>query len=133
MATTQPRNIVPLRDTVLAILSLVSKQGKTRVPLTEIYEIFADLAEKYPDRFPGLAFMRTPFTTYSKRLDDAIQDWVGYSIDVPNPTLQYVEIGSNAAERHLTWLRDRYGSEWLDSLNIVGTEFINKMESHVYS
>jgi hypothetical protein len=117
-----------LRDLVLAILSMASVQGTNRVPLTEFYRAFADVAAKHGRVFPPMHFSKNPYSVYSKRLDEAVQSLVGYSISLPNPQLQYLEVKKAAAERHLSRLRDRYGSQAVKSLAPIVKEFLESIK-----
>ncbi len=100
-----------LRDMVLAILSLASVQGTERVRLADFYGAFEGVFRAHGDAFPPMRFTRNAYSVYSKRLDDALQSLIGYSISLPNPSLQYLELKTDVAIRNLAWLRDKYGSE----------------------
>lgn len=125
MATMPPA----LKDVVIAILSVAARRGSTKVPLKIVYEAFADAAEALPGVFAGVGFTRTPHYVYSKPLDSAIQEWVGYGIDVTNPELQYLEVTPEAAERHLTRLERRYGRAFLDVLSPGVDRFVEQLNS----
>jgi hypothetical protein len=128
MATLKQGEVLPLRYSVLAILSLVAaERGKTKIPVKGLYEAFAHVVDEVPDKFPRLAFTRTPYYVYSKRLDDAIQYWVGYGIEVPILELQCVEIGQEAAERHLARLKSKFGAELIDGLSSAASSFFDEI------
>jgi hypothetical protein len=112
----EPTRIIPLKHQVLAILSLAARQGRNRVPILDFFKAFADLTEEFGNVLPGLVFSRTAHSAYSKRLDAALQELVGSSVDIPNPKLQYLEVSSDAAGRHLVWLKEKYGEEQIDDL-----------------
>lgn len=107
---------ISLKDQVLAILSLASRRGRTRIPILEFFSGFAGLADKFPDMVPDLVFNKTAYSAYSKRLDGAIQGLVGFSVDLPNPKLQCLEVTPEAADRHLAWLDEKYGHAYIRSL-----------------
>ena len=122
-------NSVPLKHRVLAILSLAASKRRMRLPITAFYDIFATIVEQFPDMFPGLAINRTRHYAYSKQLDSALQELVGYSVDVPNPELQFVEIDPDAASRIIARLHERYSSALGSKLTPVVTVFTNKLDS----
>lgn len=113
-----------LRDMVLAILSMAAVQGTERVRLTEFYKAFEGVFEANKDAFPPMRFTRNSHSVYSKRLDGALQSLIGYSISLPNPSLQYLELKTDVAIRNLAWLRDKYGSEVVDGLAPLAGDFI---------
>ena len=115
---------VPLRKTVLAVLSLAAEEGQTRIPITQIYRRFADLVEKYPGLFPPMLFTKGPYSAYSKRLDDALQSLIGYDVELPNPRLQFTEISKEAAKRRLARLKDAYGEEYLAAVQPIARDFL---------
>ena len=117
-----------LRDIVLAILSMTAVQGRERVRLTEFYRAFERVFEAHKSAFPPMRFTRNSYSVYSKRLDDAIQSLIGYSVALPNPSLQYLELKTDVAIRNLAWLRDKYGSE-VDRIEPLFREFFHNVES----
>jgi len=123
---TQPSHL-PLKDLVLAMLSLAAVQGKNRIPIVKFYQIFADMADDLPPMFPPLIFTRTSYSAYSKRLDDALQFWVGYGVEVPNPGLKHIQVMGESAERHLDWFKERYGEEKLEALRPLVAQFISDL------
>src|SRR5712691_9087516 len=125
-ATVAPSLQESLRDTVLAILSLAAVEGKERVRLTDFYKAFEGVFEANKDAFPPMRFSRTSYSVYSKRLDDALQSLIGYSISLPNPSLQYLELKTDVAIRNLAWLRDKYGSE-IDRIEPLAKEFLHQV------
>ncbi len=116
-----------LRDAVLAILSMAAVEGTTRVRLTEFYKAFAGVVDNHRDMFPPMLFTRNAYSVYSKRLDDAVQSLVGYSIELPNPELQHLEVAVDAAERHLGRLRDRYTADKINRLKPLVAEFLKSV------
>ncbi|MEK6712535.1 MAG: hypothetical protein AABZ64_18360 [Nitrospinota bacterium] len=127
MATSVVKKDVPLKHMVLAILSHVAKKGGTRIPIMEVYRVFAELVDEKKEAFPPLVFTKTAYSAYSKRLDDAIQSFIGYGIELPNPSLQYAEIGEEAADRHLSWLSSKYGQDYIESLRSMADRFLSKL------
>lgn len=115
-----------LRDIVLGMLSIAAVSGTTKVPLTEFYRAFEAVVEAHRDMFPPLRFTKNAYSVYSKRLDDALQSLVGYSIELPNPQLQFLEIKEDAAKRHLAWLSDKYGPDVIDNLKPLAGEFLQR-------
>jgi hypothetical protein len=124
-----PTSIAPLKDQVLAILSLAARRGTTQVPILDFFRAFADLADEFTPMLPGLIFSRTTYSAYSKQLDTALQELVGFSVDLPNPKLQYLEVSQEAAGRHLSWLEEKYGKEYIDSLQPLAEALIQKLAS----
>jgi hypothetical protein len=120
---------VPLKDQVLAMLSLAARGGTTRIPILKLFMAFADLTDSFPEKFPDLTFSRNSQSAYSKQLDSAIQERVGYSIGLPNPSLQYYEISEDSAKRHLAWLEELYGSGYLESLKPIVEVLVRKLQS----
>lgn len=118
-----------LRDMVLAILSLAAVQGTERVRLTDFYNAFEGVFEAHRDAFPPMRFTRNSLSVYSKGLDGALQSLIGYSISLPNPSLQYLELKTDVAIRNLAWLRDKYGSEIVDGLAPLAGEFLHQVGS----
>lgn len=114
---------VPLEDVVLGVLSLAAQNGQTRVRIRRFYDAFGDLLEEYPQFFTGIDFARTQDYAYSKSLDSALQHWIGYGLELPNPQLQYVETDPELVADHLAWLRDEYGQEFIDELTPMAERF----------
>jgi hypothetical protein len=129
IAPTPPTNM-PLRHRLLAILSLAAFKKQNRVPLTYFFEIFADLSATFPEAFSGLQVNRTASYAYSKQLDSALQSLVGSGVDIPNPSLQSIEIKDAAAARIIQRLKDSYGDEFIDSLNPIADELINRVKHY---
>ncbi len=117
-----------LRDMVLGMLSLAAVEGKSRVPLTEFYRAFEAVVDAHRDMFPPMHFTKNAYSVYSKRLDDALQSIVGFSIELPNPHLQFLEVKDDAAKRHLAWLNEKYGKDTLDKLKGLTNEFVKQAE-----
>jgi len=109
-----------LKDEVLGLLSDAALKGKGKIKITDFYRAFAQLAEQHPDEFPPMVFTRAGNSAYSKRLDSAVQSLVGYSVNLPNPELQYLELGADTAQRHMDWLRDTYGDDAVGGLSRLG-------------
>ncbi len=120
---------VPLKDTVLALLSLAAEEGHRSIPLIDFYRAFADTYEEYGDVLPPLIFTRTAGSAYSKRLDEALAAKIGYSVDLPNPRLQRTSIELDAAKRHLAWLDSKYGPEYMDRVKHLTSTFIDKLQT----
>lgn len=114
---------------VLAVLSMASVQGTKRVPLTDFYAAFAGLVEAHRDLFPPMHFTKNASSISSKRLDDALQSFIGGSVELPNPRLQFLEVGDDAAKRHLAWLGDKYGQDAVNSIEPLTREFLDRMAS----
>jgi len=114
---------IPLRHLVLAILSLASQGGRARVPISKFYTGFAALVDISPKEFPPIHFVRTPHSCYSKRLDDALQGLVGYSLELPNPSLQDIEVPVDVAARHLARLQHRYGADFIKRIRPLAESF----------
>ena len=125
MATTRVR----VQDLVLGILSLASDRGVTQFPLVELFHGFADLADQFPTVIP-FVFERAPYTVYSKAFDDALQSLIGYSVALPNPQLQYIELAPEAARRHVTGLRAKYGDEFISALAPASENLAGKLAAH---
>ena len=119
-----------LRDMVLGMLSVAAVKGTTRVPLTDFYGAFEAVVEAHPDRFPPMHFTRNACSVYSKRLDDAVQSFVGGSIELPNPSLQFLEIKQDAARRHIAWLSDKYDTDIARNLEPLTKEFLSRVQRH---
>jgi hypothetical protein len=117
-----------LRDIVLGILSMAAIQGTERVRLTDFYQAFERVFEAHKSTFPPMRFTKNSYSVYSKRLDDALQSLIGYSISLPNPSLQYLELKTDVAIRSLAWLRDKYGSE-VDGLEPLTKDFLREVRS----
>jgi len=117
-----------LRDTVLGMLSVAAVKGTTKVPLTEFFRAFAAVVDAHPDRFPPMHFTKNACTVYSKRLDDALQSFVGGSIELPNPSLQFLEVKEDAAKRHLAWLSDKYETDVASNLTPLTEEFLASVQ-----
>jgi hypothetical protein len=107
-----------LRDMVLGMLSVAAVKGTTRVPLTDFFGAFEAVVEAHPDRFPPMHFTKNACSVYSKRLDDAVQSFVGGSIELPNPSLQFLEIKQDAAKRHIAWLSESMPLTSPETLNL---------------
>ena len=122
MATTRVRG----QDLVLGILSLAADRGVTQFPLVDLFHCFADLSEQFPTLIP-FVFERAPYTVYSKAFDDALQSLVGYSVALPNPQLQYIELAPEAARRHVTGLKAKYGDEFISSLAPASQTLVHTM------
>jgi len=118
-----------LRDMVLGMLSIAAVEGRTKVPLTEFSGAFEAVVEKYRDMFPPMRFTKNADSVYSKRLDEALQSFIGGSIDLPNPQLQFLQVEKDAAKRHLAWLNDKYGTDVVDSLKPLTKEFLAHLSS----
>jgi hypothetical protein len=116
-----------LRDMVLGMLSIAAVEGTTKVPLAEFFGAFESVVVAHPDMFPPMYFTKNAYSVYSKRLDDALQSLVGYSIELPNPQLQFLEIKKDAAKRHLTWLNDKYGADVINNLKPLAGEFLHRV------
>ena len=116
-----------LRDMVLAILSLAAVEGTERVRLTNFYKAFEGVFNDHRNAFPPMRFSHTSYSVYSKRLDDALQSLIGFSISLPNPSLQYLELKTDLAIRNLAWLRDKYGPE-MDRIEPLAKEFLHQLE-----
>jgi len=114
-----------LRHTVLAVLSLAAQEGQTSTPIVSFFRAFADLADQFRDALPALVFSRTAHSAYSKRLDSALQSWVGYTVGLPNPVLRNLELRPDAAARHLAWLEERYGGEYVERLRPIARKFVS--------
>lgn len=118
---------VPLRDRLFTVLSAAAKQGQTRVPIKKFYEIFADLKNEFPKVFPDVTFTQTPYYVYSKRLEDALNHWIMYGINIIIPNGHgYFEVTYETAERHLIRMRERYEFDFIDEINLVVAKFIEK-------
>jgi hypothetical protein len=117
-----------LRDMVLGMLSVAAVKGTTRVPLTDFFGAFEAVVEAHPDRFPPMHFTRNACSVYSKRLDDAVQSFVGGSIELPNPSLQFLEIKQDAARRHIAWLSDKYSTDIASNLEPLTEEFLTSVQ-----
>jgi hypothetical protein len=117
-----------LRDMVLGVLSVAAVKGTTKVPLTEFFTAFEAVVGAYPDRFPPMHFTRNACSVYSKKLDDALQSFVGGSIELPNPSLQFLEVKEDAAKRHLAWLSDKYETDVASSLTPLTEEFLARVQ-----
>jgi hypothetical protein len=115
-----------MQDLVLGILSLAADRGVTQFPLVELFRCFADLSDRFPTVIP-FVFERAPYTVYSKAFDDALQALVGYSVDLPNPQLQYIELAPEAARRHVTGLRAKYGDGFISSLAPASQDLAGKL------
>ena len=120
---------VPLKDRVLAVMSLTAQNGLNRIPILELFSAFAEVSNKFPARFPELVFSQNAESAYSKQLDSAIQDRIGYGVDLPNPSLQYFEISQDSASRHLTWLKEKYGSDYLSGLKPVVDLIMQRLQT----
>src|SRR5712691_8464347 len=118
---------VPLKDTVLAMLSIAAEQGRTTIPLRAFYRASAVVANEYSDIVPPLIFTRTEHSAYSKRLDEALSERIGYSVDLPNPRLQRTALRPSAAKRHLAWLSHKYGSEYLERVQQLTSAFLRQV------
>ncbi len=116
-----------LRDTVLGILSVAAVKGTPRVPLAEFFTAFEAVVGAHPDRFPPMHFTRNACSVYSKKLDDALQSFIGGSIELPNPSLQFLEVKEDAAKRHLAWLSDKYRTDIARSLTSLTDEFLARV------
>jgi hypothetical protein len=128
----RPKSVTPvqqsLRDMVLGMLSVAAVKGTTRVPLTDFFGAFEGVVEAHPDRFPPMHFTRNACSVYSKRLDDAVQSFVGGSIELPNPSLQFLEIKQDAARRHIAWLSDKYATDIASNLEPLTEEFLTRVQ-----
>lgn len=113
-----------LRDMVLGMLSIAAIEGTTKIPLTEFSGAFEAVVEAHRDMFPPMHFTKNAYSVYSKRLDEALQSFIGGSIDLPNPHLQFLEVREDAAKRHLAWLKDKYGADVIDNLKPLTSEFL---------
>lgn len=118
-----------LKDIVLGILSAVAVRGAPRVRITEFYRGFADLVDAHKEFFPPMLFTRGSHSVYSKRLDDALQSLIGYTVALPNPQLQYLQLEKDAAARQLAWLEDKYGSEAVKIIQSLAGEFLKAVTS----
>ena len=116
MTTTGSLKKVPLRYIVLGILSIAARENRPQIPVTEFYRLFAEMVDDVGESLPAMAFTRTDYSAYSKRLDEALQSLVGYSLDLPNPRLRYLELQPDAADRHLKWLDAKF-----EEHSLVGT------------
>ncbi len=125
-----PTQVISLRDTVLGLISLMASQGRTRVPITEFFKIFGDLHEKFSSLLPPMLFTHTAHSAYSKQLDDALQSLVGYSVELPNPTLQCIELQDQVAKRHLIWLEKKFGRNFIDCLEPFARSFLAELDSN---
>ncbi len=119
----------PLRDVLLWVLSSASKRGHKKIPLTHIYGAFADLTPRHRDKLPTLVFTKTPYSAYSKRFDEALQTLVGYSVDLPNPSLQFVEVDEAVAARHMDRIAKRYAHTAIESLMPLAADFLDRIEA----
>lgn len=117
-----------LKDEVLGLLSDAALKGKERIKITDFYRAFAQLAEQNPNDFPPMVFTRAGNSAYSKRLDTAVQSLVGYSVNLPNPQLQYLELSRDTAQRHMDWLRDTYGEDAVVTLSRLGDVLLRALE-----
>lgn len=117
---------VRAQDLVLGILSLAADRGVTQFPLVDLFHCFADLSDQFPTVIP-FVFERAPYTVYSKAFDDALQSLVGYSVALPNPQLQYIELAPEAARRHVTGLKARYGDDFVSSLAPASQNLADKL------
>jgi len=117
-----------LKDEVLGLLSDAAIKGTERIKITDFYRAFAQLAEQYPNEFPPMVFTRAGNSAYSKRLDSAVQSLVGYSVNLPNPQLQYLELSRDTAERHMDWLRETYGEGPVRELSRLGDVLLRELE-----
>ena len=126
------RDILPvqqsLRDMVLGMLSVAAVKGTTKVPLTDFYGAFEAVVEAHPSQFPPMHFTKNACSVYSKRLDDAIQSFVGGSIELPNPRLQFLEVKVDAAKRHLAWLDEKYHTDIATDLTPLADEFLARVK-----
>ncbi len=130
MALVHASRRYPLSDIVLAVLSHAATGGRTRIPLFGLYRAFGDLIDEASEEFPPMRFSRTPFSTYSKRLEDAIQALVGYAIELPNPRLRHVETAPTAAARHLRWLHEKHGDAFTRWSASVTDRFLEKLAAN---
>jgi hypothetical protein len=133
VANTSSAQNVPSRHLVLALLSLASQHGRSRVPIADFFTAFAAVVDECKEQFsfPVIDFSGTPDTLYSKRLDDALQSLIGNAVALPNPELQYLEVLPDAAERHLVHLKEKYGQDYIDGLARVAEAFIQKLPGKV--
>jgi hypothetical protein len=115
-----------LRDIVLGMLSHAAVEGTTRVPLGEFQRAFEVVVVGHRNMFPPMHFTKSAYSVYSKRLDDALQSVVGFSVDLPNPQLQFLEVTKDAAKRHLAWLEDKYGRSAVDKLKPLAKAFVSE-------
>jgi hypothetical protein len=118
---------VPIKDQVLAIFSLASLKGRSSIPFSDYFEIFADLKDEFGQLLPGLIVNRTAFSTYSKQLDSALQDLIACSVAFPNPKLKFLQVSRDAASRHIAWLEETYGKAYLDSLQPVVDRLVQRL------
>ena len=127
MSTVQSFRKVPLKFVVLAMLSLASQQGQTKTPVIKLYKAIANLTEEFSGVFPPMVFTRTEYSAYSKRLDDALQELVGSSVDLPNPRLRELVLPPEIAEGHLTFLREKYGTSMIDNLQPIVERLVDEI------
>lgn len=119
---------IPLRDLVLALIAHASRAGHKRIPISHFFVVFGSLAEDPEFRAvaPPLGFTRSPHAVYCKRLDDALQSLIGYCIELPNPSLQNLEMSQDVAERQLRWLANKYD---LGLLQPLAQKFVAGLQS----
>jgi len=121
---------VPLSHRILIILVAAATKGKTRMPITAYYDIFAELIGQFPNVFPDIAvIIRTHYGAYSKPLDSALQSLVCYSVDI-NLKLQCYEISEDSGNRQIVSLREKYSPAFIDSLMPVVAVFMEELDKH---
>lgn len=101
-------------------------------PLLNIYHIFADLSEQFPDIFPTLWFNRTTPDddyAYSKPLDSALQHLIPFSISIPSPSFQRLELTRDQAEAHLKCLQKKY-PQVIEELAPVGKALVERIRHY---
>jgi hypothetical protein len=99
-----------LKHLLSALLASAAEQGIDKIEIDTFFSILAELLRKdeYKSVAPPLAFRQTGKLYYSKRVDEALQSLVGYFVQIPNPTMQRLQVPQSLATLQLQWLREKY-------------------------
>src|SRR5687767_4370742 len=119
---------IPLRDRVLAWLSLASHKGYPHIPLGRFYKLMQAMSKQFPEHFVRVDFGH--LRSYSKALDTALHHWVGYGVDLVIEELDCIEVTHKLAQRHLAWLREKYGTDAVAALEPSTDYLVELLKTH---
>jgi len=124
-ATSTPTKQAPLKDCVMALLSLASLRGRKKIDLQDLFRALSVVIEKHPELFPPVIFEKTLGGPYSRNVDYAISSLIPYSVE--SDIHDCVTVSKETAGRHLAYLRGRHGDDFVRAMEGLADEFITAL------
>lgn len=109
-----------LADVVLTTLSLASSRyGVERVDLGDYYAYFDRLKGEFPNEMPIFHSVQMGQFLYSKALATALENALRLGLRIANPRFQYIEVTKELADRNISRLSKRAGTNFVERLDPI--------------